>query len=101
MEDLENNARSAVNLESLMAMTIDQTFPIAEFYNKHGELFIIHGGECGVYVSGNEVRKMVPDKYKIGGKYLPLFNEHFNIWSRDELFWLGESLTKLYKQQKR
>lgn len=71
--------------------------PKAEFVNEHGERFVIHSTGSAVYMSGDEVNMMVDDKNKIVKKYIPLFSPHFSIWSKDELYKLGEALMELHK----
>lgn len=71
--------------------------PKAEFTNEHGEKFILHSSGTSVFMSGDEVREMVDDKEKIVKTYIPLFNPHFSIWSKEELYKLGQALMELHK----
>lgn len=72
-----------------------ETLPVKSFKNEHGEKFNIHLHPMGVLMSGDEVDAMVEDKYKIGGKYIPLFNSHFDVWGKEELNGLGKALQEL------
>lgn len=71
--------------------------PKAEFKNVHGERFVLHSTGTSVYMSGDEVGAMIEDKHKIVKKYIPLFNPHFSIWSKEELYELGKALMELHK----
>lgn len=76
-----------------------ETLPVKSFKNEHNERFNIHLHPIGILMSGDEVDMMVEDKYKIGGKYIQLFNPHFSVWGTDELNKLGETLQELTKEQ--
>lgn len=80
-----------------MVKVIEQ-LPHKEFKNEHGEKFVIHTNGVVVYMSGDEVNMMVDNKYKIGDKYIQLFNEQFGVWSPAELSGLGEVLQQLMKE---
>lgn len=68
------------------------------FTNKHGEKFILVKTPMGsVRMSGDEVREMVASKNKHNDS-ISLFNEHFNIWSDEELVKLGTALRRLGKE---
>lgn len=70
----------------------------ATFKNQHGEKFILHKTELGtVRMSGDEIDSMVRDSDKING-HISLFNEHFNVWSDEELVKLGSALQRLGKK---
>lgn len=76
-------------------VTVIEEMPHAEFFNEHGERFVIYTNGTLVFMAGDEVDQMVDDKHKIEGKYMPLFNSHFNLWSADELVGLGRVLKTL------
>lgn len=65
--------------------------PKSEFRNGYGEPFVIYSNGMTVFMSGSEVDMMVEEESKMDG-ILPLFNASFNIWSRDEIYKLGEAL---------
>ncbi len=68
---------------------------VASFANEHGEKFNVHYNGVIVFLSGHEVNAMVRDEDKLAGKYLPLFNSHFDVWSADELKKLGQALIEV------
>ena len=70
--------------------------PSKSFTNEHGEVFTIHSDGVLVFMSGDEVNAMVDNNLKMG-KYIPLFNQSFSIWSKGELYKLGEALMELHK----
>lgn len=74
---------------------IIEQMPSAEFINEHGEKFVIYSNGTSVYMGGDEVNMMVDPKHVFAG-VIPLFNSHFNIWSEDELYKLGETLVTLH-----
>jgi hypothetical protein len=69
--------------------------PSKSFVNEHGEEFTIYSNGISVYMSGSEVDMMVDNKHVFAG-VIPLFNNHFNIWSDDELYKLGVALAELH-----
>jgi hypothetical protein len=77
------------NLKSVTKIIKDM--PLSKFTNEYGEPFTIYSNGNAVFMSGSEVDMMVDDKDKIDG-ILPLFNPAFSIWSKDELWKLGEAL---------
>lgn len=70
---------------------IIKSMPKAEFKNSYGEPFTIYSNGNTVFMSGTEVDMMVEEESKMDG-ILPLFNTNFNIWSKDELYKLGDAL---------
>lgn len=70
------------------------------FKNEYGERFNIHTNGVTVFMSGDEVRAMVKDSDKVAGKYIPLFNKCFDVWSDEELNKLGQALVNLTKKEK-
>lgn len=82
-------------LTEKQADEVMSTMKTASFTNEHGEKFNIHTNGTFVFMSGDEVNAMVDDKHKIAGKYLPLFNEAFSIWDKEELNALGKALQEL------
>lgn len=73
---------------------IIEKMPSASFENKHGESFTIHSDGITTFLSGDEVDAMVDAEKTING-YLPLFNDAFGTWSKEELHKLGEALIKV------
>lgn len=67
------------------------------FKNRHGEVFTIHCDGILTFMSGDEIDAMVEDDVKIADRYIPLFNERFNIWDKEELYKLGQCLMELNK----
>lgn len=80
--------------QAQLARGIEQ-MPVVTFENEHGEQFSIHSDGSMVFMSGDEVNAMVADENKIADKFIPLFNDHFNIWNSTELSKLGEALQQL------
>lgn len=73
--------------------------PVAKFTNDYGEKFGIHSDGVVVFLSGDEVRAMVREEVTIplenGDSCIPLFGPNFNIWSKGELFKLGQALKEV------
>jgi hypothetical protein len=72
-----------------------EDMPSASFKNEHGEKFTIHTDGTITFMSGDEVGMMVDSEHKYADKYIPLFSEHFNIWSPKELNKLGKALQEV------
>lgn len=70
---------------------IIKDMPKSEFKNSYGEPFTIYSNGTLAFMSGTEVDMTVGGDEKMDG-ILPLFNASFNIWSKDELYKLGEAL---------
>jgi len=75
---------------------IIKALPSASFTNEYGEEFTVSSNSMVVFISGDEVDMMVDDDKKMGA-YIPLFNNNFSIWSKDELYKLGKALMELHK----
>lgn len=60
-------------------------WPKASFKNEYGEEFRIYSNGTMVVMDGDET----------GGELIDLFSEHFNIWSKDELYKLGQALQEV------
>jgi hypothetical protein len=71
-----------------------KSMPMVSFENEHGEKFNISSNGLTAFISGDEVNAMVDRTATIGG-FIPLFNQAFNIWSKDELYRLGKALMEL------
>lgn len=74
---------------------IVRAMPSYVFKNEYGEQFNIYSDGILTFMGGDEVRTMVDNKYKIGEEIIPLFNQCFNIWNRNELYQLGKALQVL------
>ena len=58
------------------------------FVNEHGEMYeVIDVSGVTVAICGDET----------DWENIPLFNKHFNIWSKPELYMLGLALVELYE----
>lgn len=75
-----------------------EKMPKVSFKNEHGEKFILHSNGVMVFMSGDEVRDMIPPMSKINRTYINLFNDRFNIWHKKELYKLGKALQELSKK---
>lgn len=76
---------------------VKKNSPSARFKNEHGEKFVIYSDGVFVLMGGDEVESMVREENKHGG-LINLFNEHFSIWSADELYKLGAALQRVAKK---
>lgn len=79
---------------SAQAARTVRTFPHTEFTNEMGERFVIYTNGTTVFMEGDEVEMMVEASQTVDG-LLPLFNKHFTIWSKEELYKLGLALIEL------
>lgn len=90
----------AKNNKSELDKVMD-AMPVATFKNVHGEKFRIHRLGSFDLISGDEISAMVMPQHMIGGKYLPIFNPHFCIYSDDELESLGRAFIKLAQKARK
>ncbi len=79
-----------------------RSLPAFVFKNEHGEQFNIYADSTTVYIGGSEVEMMVPySTSKIGDDIICLFNHNFNIYTREEMYRIGEGLMALYAPDKK
>lgn len=72
--------------------------PAFVFKNEHGEQFNVYCNGTFVFLGGDAVRDLLgADKF--GDEIIPLFNNIFSIWTREELYKLGEGLMALNKPE--
>ncbi len=72
-----------------------QKMPFSTFKNEHGEIFKVHFDGVFCLLSGDEISAMIDDDELMAGKYIPLFNQSFNIYSTNELILLGNALIEV------
>ena len=82
------------------ANVIENTFAKATFRNEHGDVFTIYSNGEAVLLAGDEINNTVDDKNRVAGKFIPLFNHYFSVWSPDELYKLGKVLRQLHDPKK-
>lgn len=61
--------------------------PSTTFKNEFGEEFKIYSSEITVFIKSTETDDQI----------IPLFNENFSIWSREEMYKLGKAIMELNK----
>ena len=76
-----------------------RSLPAFVFKNEYGEQFNLYCNGTTAFIGGSEIRIMAADYTKIGKEIMPLFNPSFNVWSRDELYKLGEGLMTLNRPE--
>jgi hypothetical protein len=71
--------------------------PNAEFKNANGDKLFIHSSGTKVFMRSDEVKKMLDGRNKIVKTYIPLFDRHFNTWTKEELYQVGKAIMEIHK----